>query len=241
MVEYKRYKGREFRREWATADVLLLGCDSNEVARVGEAMREMEHGLLGTLREWDVLWYFVDGRVPRDARIRMGGSGLCRNDAFSEEGIRMVRAHVRRRFDITAQRGLFITLEQWITDGIDRLVTPNPRRDNFGQKVNRLKSKMDEVTGDRDWDLFIATVEFLMEARNRSSHPRVSSSFDSRQDAYDEFKKVARRYGFEIPPADHGCPIETDSQNRQVFMKLLVALSRMAKVWLDECNKSIWK
>ena len=60
VVKYKSYDGQKFRREWSTADVILLGCDSKQVARVRDAMNEMEHGLHGVLREWDVLWYFLD-------------------------------------------------------------------------------------------------------------------------------------------------------------------------------------
>ena len=84
------------------ADVLLLGCDSKEVGR----------GLHGVLREWDVLWYFADDRMPYDARMYMDWSGLCASDVFSMEGVRMIRTHIRRRHDITAQRGLYVTLKQ---------------------------------------------------------------------------------------------------------------------------------
>ena len=242
-VKHKRYAGSEFRREWSTADVLLLGCDSREWRRTIEALTEMERGLLGVWRGWDVLWYFADGRVPEVARRHMAQQGgACSNDAFSAEAIRMIRAHAERRHDVVARRGLLVTLELCIADSIDLLVAPQPHYDEFGRKVNRLKNaKKSAKGGGRDWDLFFAAVEFLMETRNRSTHPNVTSSFDNRMEAYVEFKAVARRYGFEIPPTDHGCPIETDSQNRQVLMKLLVALSRMAKAWLDECDKDIWK
>ena len=146
-VEYKRYRGQEFHRDWSTADVLLLGCDSKQAARVRGAMDEMERGLHGVLREWDVLWYFADGRVPREARLHMGGSGLCAGNRFSAEGIRMVRAHIRRRHDITAQRGLYVTLGQWIADGIDLTVTPNPRWDNFGKRWIGLRSALAPAAG----------------------------------------------------------------------------------------------
>ena len=241
LVEYKRYAGRRFRREWMSADVLLLGCDSKEWRRIIEALTEMERGLLGVWRGWDVLWYFADGRVPHVARMHMGGGGLCSNDGFSAECIRMMHAHIRRRFDVVTRRGLLVTLEQCIAGSIDRLVDANQNYDTFGRKVDRLKFKMKDVKGNRDWDLFVAAAEFLMEARNRSSHPSVTSSFKLRQETYGEFKKVAREYGFEIPPPTHGCPIDTDSQNRQAYMKLLVALTRMAKAWLDECDKNIWE
>ena len=241
VVEHKQYASRRFCLEWMSADVLLLGCDSKEWRRIIEALTEMERGLLGVWRGWDILWYFADDRVPRAVRMHMGGSGLATNDRCSAEGIRMIRAHIRRRFDVVARRGLFVTLEQWIADSIDRLVPARQDYDTFGRKVDRLKSKMKGVEGDRDWDLFVAATELLMEARNRSSHPRVTSSFNQRNMAYDEFKKVARTYGFEIPHIAHGCPSNTDSQDRQAYMKMLVAMARMAKTWLDECDTSLWK
>ena len=240
VVRHKPYASRKFHRDWMTADVLLLGCDSKEWRRVIEALTEMERGLLGVWRGWDVLWYFADGCVPHVVRMHMGGNGLSSNDRFSTDGICMIRAHTRRRFDLVARRGLFITMEQCIADGIDRIVDAKPDRDTFGKKVCRIKSKISGVESNRDWELFVATTEFLMEARNRSSHPNVTSSFEQRQDAYEEFKKVARKHKFDIPPSTHGCPTDTDTQNRQSYMKLLVTLTRMAKTWLDECDKNTW-
>lgn len=242
-VEYRRYAGREFRREWMSADVLLLGCDSKEWRRVAEALTETGRGLLGVWGGWDVLWYFADGRVPRDARLHRNGSVPCRNDWFSAEGIRMVRTHARRRFDVVARRGLLVTLELSIADGIDRLVAPTPRYDDFGRKVNRLKYAKKRIKGGgRDWRLFFAAVEFLMEVRNRSSHPNVDSSFDERMKAYEEFKKVAIGHGFDFSAyAKHGCPPDTDSQFRQASMRAVVALTGMANAWLDECDRDgIW-
>ena len=236
-VEYKPYGGREFHQEWSTADVLLLGCDSKQAARVRGAMDEMERGLHGVLREWDVLWYFADGRVPREARLHMGGSGLCAGDRFSAEGIRMVRAHIRRRHDTTAQRGLYVTQEQWIVDGIDRIIPPDPEWDNFGQKVNLLKKCIG--TDGRDRDLFFAVTEFLMEVRNRSSHPKVSSSFDNRMASYQELKAKARLYGIDLGSfLGHGCPMRQDGepshQDRHVGRRSSVAWARMAIAWLND-------
>ena len=235
--EYKQYNGIGFLREWSTADVILLGCDSKQTARIRNAINEMERGLHGVVREWDVLWYFLDGLVPRKARQHMGGSGLCANELFSTEGIRMMRAHIRRRHDIIAQRGLYVTLEQWITDGIDKIVSPNPKRDNFGQKVDRLKN--DVGTGDRDRDMFFAVVEFLMEVRNRSSHPKVDSSFDNRMASYKHLKDTARQYGIDLRQfQEHECPMWQDGtpshQDRHVGRRSFVVLARMARAWLND-------
>ena len=242
LVEHKQYEGREFRQEWSTADMLLLGCDSNETARAKEAITEMERGLLGVWRGYDVLWYFADGHVPSDARLHMNGSILCSNDVFSAEAICMVHAHLRRRFDVVSQRGLFVTMEQLIADAIDRLVAANPKYDEFGRKVNRLKNAKKKIRGGgRDWSLFFAATEFLMEVRNRSSHPKVTSSFENRMKSYKEFKETAFKYGLDLPSVRHGCPIETDSQNRHVTIKTCMVLTGMAKAWLDECDRNIWK
>lgn len=237
VVEYKRYVGQVFHQDWSTADVLLLGCDSKQVARARRIMDEMERGLHGVLREWDVLWYFADGRVPRKARLHMDGSGLCAGDRFSADGLRMVHAHIRRRHDTTAQRGLYVTLGQWVADGIDRIVPPNPRWDNFGKKVDRLKKCIG--TGGRDRDMFFAVVEFLMELLNRSSHPRVSSSFDNRMESYQNLKTVARRYGIGLSLfTEHECPVRQDGepshQDRHVGRRSAVAWARIARAWLND-------
>ena len=237
VLKHMRHWGRVFNPECFTADVLLLGCDSKQVENIKEAMDEMERGLHGVFRERDVLWYFADGHVSRRARRHMGGSGLCSNDSFSAEGIRMMSSHIRRRHDITAQRGLYITLEQWITDGIDRIVPANSKWDTFGRKVDRLKKRVG--TGGRDRDLFFAVTEFLMEMRNRSSHPNVDSSFDRPMDSYNHLKDVVHQHEFDLRAFTiHGCPMEQDGepdhQGRHVLRRTCVALARMARAWLEE-------
>ena len=237
VVEGKLRGGRKYRPEWLTADMLLLGCDSKRATRASNAMDEMERGLHGLLREWDVLWYFSDGGTPHDRRASIGEGSLCCNDGFSDDGIRMAHAHIRRRCDITARRGLYITLEQWISDGIDRIVPPKTNWDTFGKKVDRLKR--DIGAGGRDRELFFAVVEFLMEVRNRSSHPRVSSSFVRRMASYNHLEHVADRHGFDLHQFDnHGCPRSQDNepspQDWHAAQRACIVLTHMAGAWLGE-------
>lgn len=60
-IEQRPYNSRKFHREWMSADLLLLGCDSKEWRRILKALTEMEYGLLGVWGRWDILWYFTDG------------------------------------------------------------------------------------------------------------------------------------------------------------------------------------
>ena len=242
VVEGKLRGGREYRPEWLAADTLLLGCDSKRAARIRDAMDEMERGLHGLLREWDVLWYFTDGGTPHDERTRMGEGALCCDDKFSTEGMRMVHAHIRRRSDITAQRGLYITLEQWISDGIDRIVPPKIKRDAFGKKVDRLKKYIG--ADGRDRELFFAVAEFLMEMRNRSAHPRVSSSFARRMASYSHLEDVAGRHGFDLHQfTEHGCPASQDNepspQDWHAARRACIVLAHMAKAWLVEYHAAL--
>ena len=240
MVDPPRYRSRIFQRDWMRADMLLLGCYSGEADRAYDILHEMERGLHGVLQTWDALWYFADGRVYWKALERM--DGICSNDEFSADGIGMVHAHLRRRYDVTSRRGLFVTLERLVGDSIDRLVVADPDYDTLGCKRKRLKDKIEEnwnVAGDRDWNLFLAVTDFLLKARNYSAHPYESSSFGRRMDSWKEFKRVASRYGLDIPYRMHDGPVEADAQNRQGFMKTLTIIARMAKAWLDECDKGV--
>ena len=193
VVDPPRYRGREFHREWIRADMLLLGCYSRRADCAYDAMLEMERGLHGMVRGWDVLWYFADDKVYWKEIERMGGSGVCSSSEFSSDGISMVHAHLRRRYDITSRRGLYVTLERLVGDGIDRLVAANPIYDTLGSKISRFTKKIEgnwNVVGNRDWDLFVATVNFLLKARNYSSHPFESSSFNKRMDSWKEFRRL---------------------------------------------------
>ena len=229
--------GKDSIKNGTTADVLLLGCESRHMTRVIDAMKEMECGLHGVLREWDVLWYFMDDRVPRKAYLHMDGSGLCVTDRFSQEAIHMIHAHLRRRHDLTAQRGLFATSEQWIADGIDLIITPKPEWDTTDKKISRFEKCIG--TGDRDRDLFFVVADFLIGMRNRSAHPNVSSSFDSRMSNYQDLKKKGHQYGFDIHWASrHGCPSrqegEPTHQDRHGVRRGVVALARIARAWLND-------
>ena len=233
-VEHMQDSGLIFHPDGPIADVLLLGCNSRQMERAKEAMDEMERGLHGILREWDVLWYFTDGHVPDHALRHMDGSGLCADDRFAAEGICMMRAHIRRRHDATSHRGLHITLEQWIVDGIDRIVPPNPKWDSFGKKVKRLKKHIG--ADGRDKELFFAATEFLMKMRNRSSHPNDNTSFKKRRESYNHFEKVAARYAFDFDQFI-GHEVPTDDPNHQdwhVLRRACVALARIARAWLEE-------
>ena len=155
VVDPPQYRGRVFQRDWIRADILLFGCYSKKADDAYKVMLEMERGLHGISREWDVMWYFADGCIYWKELKRMGGSGVCSNNEFSTDGICMMHAHLRRRYNLTFRRGLFVTLERLVGDGIDRLVLANPDYDTFGRKIYRFKKEVEKkwnVMDDRDWD-----------------------------------------------------------------------------------------
>ena len=233
----RKYVGKNFHKEWIAADVLLFGCESKHTTHMLNAMDEMERGLHGVLREWDVLRYFMDDRIPQKSYLHLDGSDMCVTSQFSQEAIHMIHAHLRRRHDLVAQRGLFDTLEQWIADGIDLIIPPKQKWDTTDKKISRLEKHIG--TGGRDRDLFFAVADFLIGIRNRSAHPNVDSSFNSRMSNYQDLKKKGHQYGFDIHlAARHDCPIRQDGepscQDRHAGRRGDVVLARMARAWLND-------
>lgn len=74
----------------------------------------MPYGFLGLVLNWDVLWYGTDG-TPQSG-LPPTSQPLCCGPAFSKDGICLAHAHIRRRDDLAAWRGLFLTMMMVIED-----------------------------------------------------------------------------------------------------------------------------
>ena len=239
LTAHKRYLGREFHQDCVSSDVLLLGCDSNEIERVRNVLLEIERGMLGVWR-WDILWYFADGRVPPDARsdVRVD---KCSNDEFSADAISMIRTHIDRRYDSTAQAGLPVKLAEGLEKSIDRIIRPIGRYNSLGKRLTRLEKRATKLKGCRDWDLFITAASFLASGRDYYTHRNQSSAMDNMLKEWGKFKKAVQNHGFVLPPVQHEGPVVSGREDNHSRLKLLTVLGGMAKAWLDECDKSIWK
>lgn len=221
----------------SNSDVLLFGCDSNEVEKVREVLCEVDRGLFG-IWKWDILWYFADGRVSSYARQHYGVD-YCSNDEFSDDAISMINTHVQRRNDSTAQAGLPIKLANLLESSIDNILV-SKKYDTLGTRLKRLKKRAAKFKGRRDWELFIATANFLVTARNYYSHVNQTSTKDSMLEEWENFKEAAQRHGFGLPSIMYKGSAISSREDNHGRLKLLIFLTRIAKAWLDECDKSIW-
>lgn len=240
-VDHERYRhpNRGLHRDCASSDVLLLGCDSNEVERARKILLEVERGLFG-IWKWDMLWYFADGRVPPYETLPTGVDRYS-GDEFSTDAINMIRTHIERRYDSTPQAGLPIKLADRLERSIDRIIEQKKRYYTLDKRLERLERRAAKFKGCRDWDLFIATANFLAAARNYYSHVNQASSMDNMQEEWEKFKEAAQHHGFGLPTIEHEGPGISSREDNHARLKLMTLFTGIATTWLDECDKSIWK
>lgn len=239
-VDHEQYlhPSRGLHRDCASSDVLLLGCDSNEVDRARKILLEAERGLFG-IWKWDILWYFADGRMPPDELLPMG-VGRYSEDKFSTDAINMIRTHIDRRDDDTAQAGLPNKLADRLERSIDRILGPKKGYYTLDKRLERLEKRATKFEGCRDWDLFIATANFLTTIRNYYGHLNQSKARDDMLEEWGKFKKAARYHGFGLPTIGHESPVISSREDRHNRLKLMTLFTGITKAWLDECDKSIW-
>ena len=127
-------------------------------------IRRIHSDFIGLMLNWDVLWYGTDGTPRPDLPPSM--QPLCSSNAFSTYGICLVHAHIRRRDDLPAWRGLFLTMLIAIEDHVDKMMDTWNERSAY----NKICKFKDRVKSDACWgsdaDLFFAAVDVMRITRN---------------------------------------------------------------------------
>ena len=203
---------------------------------------------------WDVLLYDVN--AVSDPKLAKRPAYLPRNincdnilwsdRRFSLKGICLAHAHIRRRNDVTALRGLVADAMMAIESDIDDIMGEEYKKKNgqdpwVSEKVKQLRNKIEQNRGSiRQAELFFAAVDVLRESRNVAMHISQSTEAGSKKlknymGASLKFDRLARKYDFN-DKRGLDCNIANLSVHEAFFIrfKWLVFLAKMSRVWLGE-------
>ena len=221
-------------------DVVIVGSEAARFEDAAYLIRRIPVGFLGLMLNWDVLWYGTDG-TPRPV-LPLNVRPLCSSNAFSTYGICLVHAHIRRRDDLPAWRGLFLTMLIEIEYYVDRMMGTWNERSAY-KKMCKFK---DRVKSDGRWgsdaELFFAAVDTIRKTRNMSSHSlsnvpeeKLKEREDEMNGLFAEFDKLAVKHGCPFRPPRFVTPMPPERTH--ALLKWLTSLSQVAVVWIAEYSK----
>ena len=188
---------------------------------------------------WDVLLYGTNGTPQSDLPSSL--KPTCANHAFSADGIGLAHAHIRRRDDLLARRGLHLSLQINIDGSIDTMLGTWKMR-NYMEKIGTFKEKI-KVDGrwNEDAEFFFAAVEALRTSRNVGSHPLYGVPQDGldkkkkeMHDARAKFDKLAQKHKRPFGPPRFASPAQEDLHKAT---KWVIRISQMAVVWVEEYSR----
>ena len=254
-VKRENYQNSVFREEWAGTNILILGNDDDHSAQACKLLQLVDAGLLSSVvLGWDVLLYdvsVVSGSRPvkRPAYLPRNTNSdniLWSDRKFSLDGICLIRAHIRRRKDAVALRGLVGDAMMSIESNIDDIMGEDYKKKNgqdpwIAEKVKQFRKKIEPNGGSmHQAELFFAAVDILRESRNVAMHIPQSTEAGSKKlkkyiDASPKFDRLARKYAFN-DKRGLDCNIANLPVHEAFFIrfKWLVFLAKMSIVWLGE-------
>ena len=221
-------------------DVVIVGSETARFDDAAYLIRRIPVGFLGLVLNWDVLWYGTDGTPRHDLPPNM--QPLCSSNAFSTDGICLVHAHIRRRDDLPAWRGLFLTTLIAIEDYVDKMMGTWNEHSAY-KKICKFK---DRVKSDGRWgsdaELFFAAVDVIRITRNMGSHPLSNLPEEKLKKEEDEMSRLLAE--FDELAVKHGCPFRLprfvtlmSPEHTHALLKWLTSLSQVAVVWIAEYSK----
>lgn len=221
-------------------DVVIVGSESARFEDAAYLIRRIPSVFLGLMLNWDVLWYGTDG-APRPV-LPLNMRPLCSSNAFSTYGICLVHAHIRRRDDLSAWRGLFLTMLLAIEHYADRMMGTWNERSAY-KKMCKFK---DRVKSDGRWgsdaELFFAAVDTIRKTRNTGSHSlsnvpkeKLKKKGDGMDELLAEFDKLAVKHGCPFRPPLFVPP--AGLEHTHALLKRLTSLGQVAVVWITEYSK----
>lgn len=217
------------------ADIALIGCLSHNVADIGGLVSGLEqnHGLF---REWDILVYSIDDKVPWKTFGVVGfGSAVTRYE-FANDAVRLLHAHLRRRYDVISQRGAYTTMGHLLGESLDRITKPDSDKETLGLKVRRVVGVLEKHLPDNDVDVVIKYLHFLLSIRNWNAHPKEEYAFKKRKESWESVRAetIRRQYGMSRDHDPNRPKLETaDAQDYHDIVKEHLILTYRIKDWLD--------
>ena len=213
-------------------DIALVGSEqaSSDMAR--DLMKRMSLGFLRLVPEWDVLWYGTDYTPSPHQDIKP----LCTSSTFSLEAVCLIHAHIRRREDIVAWRGSYVSMLIEIENSIDDIMNTGGKE--AWEKIHAFE---DKVRRDGRWgseaDLFFAAVAIIRDARNMASHAQDHRSEKKRREQENALKKMiscfdelADKYERSYLKAEYD---ESASDHGYKRRKWINSIAQVAVAWID--------
>ena len=221
-------------------DVALIGCLSQDMMDIEGVVSELERNH-GMLRGWDMLVYFINDKVPgKKVFDVMGRGSVISRYEFTNEAVRLLHAHLRRRYDVIVSRGAYLTIDRMLTESPDR-VTPSSDKDTLGSKIHRAVDVLEKHLPDNDVSMVIKYLNLLLRMRNWDVHLG-EHAFEKRKEAWDVVRAetVRRQYWIDRKHDPNRPKPETpDAQDFHDNMKDLLVLTHRIKDWLDTYAKTV--
>ena len=227
-------------RNGMDVDVVIVGSEAARFMDAAYLIQRIPMGFLGLVPNWDVLWYGTDS-IPRPD-LPSNLLPLCSGHAFSMYGICLVHAHIRRRDDLSAWRGLFLTMLIAIEHFVDKMMDTLDER-SVHKKVCKFKYR---VRSDGRWgsdaELFFAAVDIMRRMRNMGSHSlsnvpeeKLKKKENEMNELLGEFDKLAVKHGCPFRPPQFTPPVRQEHTHTQ--LKWMTSLSQVAVMWISEYSK----
>lgn len=214
------------------ADVALIGIHSRDIGDVEGIIAKLERNH-GMFKGCDMLIYFIDNKVPWKTFEIMSIASTVTQYEFADEAVRLLHTHLRRRHDLVARRGVYVTIDRILTESLDRITVPEDK-DTLGSKINRTVSVLEKHLPDSDVDTVIKILKLLLQMRNFGIHLG-DPAFKKRKDAWDAVRDEMIRRGYHMDRGhDPNRPkSEADEQDYHDNMKDLLVPTYNINDWLD--------
>ncbi len=221
-------------------DVVIVGSKSARFADADYLIQNIPAIFHGLMLNWDVLWYGIDD-IPTPV-LPFNVLPLCSGNKFSIYGICLIHAHIRRRDDLSAWRGLFLTMLQAIEHYADKMMGTWNERSMYNKMCKfKDKVKSDECWGS-DAELFFAAVDIIRRTRNMGSHSlsntpeeKLKKKGDNMDELLAEFDQLAVKLGCSLRPPKFVQPVQPEHTHAQ--LKWLTGLSQASVMWIAKYSE----
>ena len=246
-VEHKRDSGPSNDREMFLAgidtDMLILGSDAARHASARYMLWCVGAGWFGIVPYWDMLWYGTDYQQEVSEKWlkqhHMGPSALplFSGPKFALDAVCLAHAHIRRRYDSSALRGVYVDMMREIEGRINGLVKGAWKVRNAAERIEKFKTKVaNDGHSGPDVELFFAALDVLRNSRNDGAHmikglpqAEVNKKIRRSDALMADFDRLATTHGRPFRP-----PIASSKADSHFADKWESSLAHMAVAWLGE-------
>lgn len=226
--------GNQYVKPSFCPDVVLIGCLSGDVEHIKDVISELEQNH-GIFREWDVLLYFIDDKVPPETFKILGRGGIASQYEFADDAKLLLHGHLRRRYDVISRRGVYTTVDRILSESLDHITKPDKDKDTLGKKVRRAVGVLETHQPNDDVATVIKYLILLLSMRNWNAHPTEEHAFKKRMEAWKSVRTetIKRQYLMaRVHDANRPKRPTADEQAYHDNLKHMLVLTYKIKNWL---------